>query len=65
MHLESEKRNRKLGLRAEVKLTTFVQTENCQWLQSSLEDNHSYIRAYPSECLTLLTQQVPEQGNLW
>ena len=36
-----------------------------KWLQSPLEDNQSYIRAYPPECLTLFTQQVPEQGNLW
>ena len=28
MHLDSEKRNLKLGLLAEVKLTTFVRTEN-------------------------------------
>ena len=30
VHLDSEKRNLKLGLLAEVKLTTFVRTENCQ-----------------------------------
>ena len=30
VHLDSEKRNRKLGLRVEVKITTFVRTENCQ-----------------------------------
>ena len=34
MHLDSEKRNRKLGLRAEVKLTTFVRTEN--WVTENL-----------------------------
>ena len=50
----------------EKRMVVILEEDDYQkWLQSPLEDNHSYIRAYPSESLTLLTQQVPEQGNLW
>ena len=50
----------------EKRMVVILEEDDYQkWLQSPLEDNQSYIRAYPPECLTLFTQQVPEQGNLW
>ena len=42
MRLDSEKRNRKLGLRAEVKLTTFVRTENFQTENSIWSENRLF-----------------------
>ena len=44
VHLDSEKRNLKLGLLAEVKLTTFVRTENCQ------TENYFWSENFTEKC---------------
>ena len=44
MRLDSEKRNLKLGLQAEVKLTTFVRTENCQ------TENYFWSENFTEKC---------------